>query len=406
MHVCLLNMQIEYYSPVSGGAIAAVTMEYARNLEAMGHRVTVLTALNGDEPYREGEVVPLAVRTRDSLSFIERRISDLRRKMNSWDYPYYEYYMRSFKGALARLSPAPDVVLLHNDLVSARYIKQALPRTKVALMLHNETRTVQRDKKKALAAVDAFLPLGDYIRNWTASAHPVPTAKLAPIRNGVDIDTFKPRAAYLDAASPVRVLFVGRIDPNKGPDIAADAVAQLRKEGLPVTLTVAGGLWFYGHGREMEDPYFRLLKIKMDVAGADYRGHVNRNRIPELMRGHDIVCILSRSQEPYALVTLEAMASGCAVIASKRGGLPEASGGAAILVEPEDFESVAAALRSLVSDPELLRAQKLKSIRRAATQTWKAKTEILEGIFRQLCGAGSESAPGQRRVEEPEEAFH
>ncbi|MGA2163148.1 MAG: hypothetical protein ABSH36_01610, partial [Solirubrobacteraceae bacterium] len=51
-----------------------------------------------------------------------------------------------------------------------------------------------------------------------------------------------------------RVLFLGRIDPNKGPDIAADAVATLRAEGLQVKLTVAGGLWFYGHGREMEDP--------------------------------------------------------------------------------------------------------------------------------------------------------
>ena len=99
---------------------------------------------------------------------------------------------------------------------------------------------------------------------------------------------------------------------------------------MPISLTVAGGLWFYGHGDEMNDPYFRLLKSKMDAAEASCLGHVVRAEVPELIRDHDVVCVLSRSQEPFSLVALEAMASGCAVIASNRGGLPEACGGSGL----------------------------------------------------------------------------
>jgi len=187
-----------------------------------------------------------------------------------------------------------------------------------------------------------------------------------------------------------RVLFLGRIDPNKGPDIAADAVAALRAEGLRLSLTVAGGLWFYGHGREMEDPFFNSFNTKMEAAGADYRGHVPRARVPELVRAHDIVCVLSRSEEPFGLVALEAMASGCAVIASRRGGLPEACGGAAMLVDPDDFPAVTDALRRLVTDPALLRRTKRQSVERAARAPWAGCAQLLEeasGLRRTAAGA-------------------
>ena len=44
------------------------------------------------------------------------------------------------------------------------------------------------------------------------------------------LEAFAPRDDFLEPSIPLRVLFLGRIDPNKGPDIAADAVTRLRKE--------------------------------------------------------------------------------------------------------------------------------------------------------------------------------
>jgi glycosyltransferase involved in cell wall biosynthesis len=92
--------------------------------------------------------------------------------------------------------------------------------------------------------------------------------------------------------------------------------------------------------------------------------------VPALIREHDVVCVLSRSNEPFGLVVLEAMASGCAVIASNRGGLPEACGGAAVLVSSEDIFAVTDILRNFALDGVSLVEQKQSSKSRAVDASW------------------------------------
>lgn len=380
MQICFVNMPIEFYSPVSGGAIATVIMQMARELAGFGHKVTVLTTLDANRPYSEGSIVRIENRKGSDLDPVRRFVSRVRGKLQKFDWPCFDYYLRSVLRALQELAPAPEVVVLFNDLVSSEYVKKVLPHAKVIVWQHNEWRT-RHDIGKTIAATDVFVANSGYIRDWTAAEHGIDPKKFVLAHNGVDLQAFHPRENFLEPRDPVRVLFVGRIDPNKGPDIVADAVAALRREGWPVPLTVAGGLWFYGDTDPMTDPYFRELKGKMDAAGANYLGHVERNAVPAIVREHDIICVLSRSNEPFGLVVLEGMASGCAVVASNRGGLPEACGGAATLVDENDLTAVIAALRALVSDRNLLREQKEKSVARAARQTWRECARVLESAI-------------------------
>jgi glycosyltransferase involved in cell wall biosynthesis len=377
MHLCFVNMPIEYYSPVSGGAISTVIMNVSRELLARGHKVTVLTITNDDAVYDVGNVVPIEARRREDMHFIQRRISSIRQKIAHWDWPYFEYYLRSVSETLPRLSPVPDAVIVCNDLVSPASIKRILPHTKVFVWLHNEWRT-RFNMAETIRNTDLFFTCSEYVRQWTAKTHGLSLDKIVVCHNGVDCDFFTPPADMETPRNPVRVLALGRIDPNKGPDIAADAVAALRAQELPVSLTVAGGLWFYGHGNEMSDPFFCKLKTKMDAANAEYLGHVPRAGIPDLVRRHDIACVLSRSNEPFGLVALEAMAGGCAVIASNRGGLPEACGDAGILVDPDDFAAVTEAMRTLVTDPGVLLRTKQKSIIHAAGSPWSKCAHLFE----------------------------
>ena len=381
MHICFLNMPIEYYSPVSGGAIATIIKETAKELLLRGHKVTVLTPINGDPLYPVGEIVPLETRLRDQLSLPQRALSRLRHRAMQWDYAYYEYYRASFVSALKRLALAPEVVICFNDLVSPQYVKAILPQTKVMVDLQNEQGTRQSDLGKTIATVDTFVACSGHIRRWTQQKYGVPDAKMAVINNGIDLETFHPRPNFLEPDPCLKVLFIGRIDRNKGPDIAADAVAVLQREGLPVRLTVAGGLWFYGHGNEMADPFFRELMEKMGAVGADYRGHVTRPDVPALARSQDVVCVLSRTHDPNPLVCLEGMASGCAVIGANRGGIPDAFGEAGILVDPDDFEAVVGCLRRLAASPDELRQQKEKSVARAARASWAANVDQWERLL-------------------------
>jgi len=347
VHVCFINPPNEYYSPISGGAIATITMQHARELLRRGHQVSVLTPVNGDELYTVGQVFPIQPRQRHELSFPKRALSRVRRKLHQWDAAYYEWYMRSFVKALRQLSPAPDVIIFHNDFVSPKYAKRAIPSARVFVDLQNEQRTNQRDLGPLLQSVQRLIACSRHIHDWTMRQHNLPAGKLAIINNGIDPEAFYPRPDYLAASTPLRVLCIGRIDRNKGADIAADAIQTLQSQGIPIHLTVAGGIWFYGHGNEMSDPYFRELKQKMDLIKADYLGHIIRPNVPELVRNHDVVCVLSRTNDPNPLVCLEAMASGCAVVGSNRGGIPDACGEASLLIDPDNRPAVEAALQRL-----------------------------------------------------------
>jgi glycosyltransferase involved in cell wall biosynthesis len=393
MHVCFLNMPIEYYSPVSGGAVATILMETARELQTAGHQVTVLTATNADPVYPVGTVVPIRNCNRDNLNFLQRRIAAAQRRLHHWDWPYYGHYKSAFTAALRRLSPAPDAIILFNDLVSAKYLRKILRRAKILVWLQNEQRTNQPDISQTVAATDAFLTCSQYIKDFTCATHGISPSKVVVAHSGVDLAAFRLADDFPSRRDRLRALFVGRIDPNKGPDLAVDAVAALRAEGIAVNLTVAGGVWFYGNGKEMRDPFFRKLKTKMDSVSTTYLGHVSRPDLPPIVRRHDVALVLSRSNEPFGLVALEAMASGCAVIASNRGGLPEACGGAAILVNPDDLGAIVGHLRRLATDPAELRMWKMRSVARAAKSPWSATADVVHKALGDAAAAMPFPAP-------------
>ena len=235
--------------------------------------------------------------------------------------------------------------------------------------------------------IDRYAVVSEYVRAAAVRTFAFMEPKIAVLPNGINTETFHPRPDYLEPQSPIGVLFIGRINYDKGPDIAADAVAALRREGIPLALTIAGGTWFYGHNQQ--DPYLRSLLNKIDAAGGKYLGHVVRNDLPELLRQHDVAFVPSRWNEPSGNVVLENMASGLAVVASNRGGIPEVCGSAGILADPGDLPSMITVLRNLATSPFALAAEKRKSVARAAECTWKKRADELLKII----GGGRGAAP-------------
>ena len=345
--------------------------------------MSVLTTVDKNPTYAVGTVIEIEYKESAKLPPLLRLLSRIRGKLNSWDWPCFDYFLSSVMRGICSLETMPDVVIVFNDLASPEYLKRILPDAKVVVWLHNECRT-RHDIYRTIDSTDLFVANSGYIREWSIATHRIPKDRFVVALNGVDLKAFFPRDAYLSENLPVKVLFIGRIDPNKGPDIVADAVATLRGEGLQVSLTIAGGLWFYGSSDPMSNPYFRTLKAKMHAAGADYLGHVDRHNVPQVVRAHDVVCVLSRTQEPFGLVVLEAMASGCVVIASRRGGLPEACGEAGILVNECDFQTVCDELRRLVREQTKLNESKEESLARARRQSWSECASVLETAIRNL----------------------
>lgn len=379
MHIAYVNLIIEYYSPFSGGALSTCAMQQAKNLISLGHEVSILTPVDGNPTYEIGNVIRVDTRQRHELSLTARLLNKLRMRWQHWDWPYYNYYAASVRKELKKLSP--DYAICFNDLHIVSHVKKACASTKTIVYLQNEAKTRRPDLHATVADVDAFICVSSFVKNSLIKGFPVPESKAFVLLNGADQRVFVPSGSEKNCSSALEVLYVGRVNQEKAPDIVVDAVAKLRAEGLDINLTVAGSVWWYGTDREMQDPYFNGLAKKISRIQATRLGHVDRNRMPEVFRAADVVVIPSRWNDPCPLVIAEAMNSGCAVIASNRGGIPEACGNAALIADPDDPSSFVEALRRVANDRGLLLHLKRASRQRGEELTWSNNTNQLLSIL-------------------------
>ncbi len=370
MRILFLTTPRECFSPVSGGAVATVVEAVARRCAALGHDVVVASRCDKAAIYDTVPVVSLGAVPwpRTPVERARWAVGAAQNRLRGWHWPAYRHYLRSLRSAVAAMEP-PDLVVNHNDPFTTPYVRRWLPGVPVALWVHNELGA------RSLAALDrappdAVIAVSAYIRDrLVATSHTAPEA-VTVIHNGIDLEVFHPRPDFDQPSRPVRVLAIGRLDPTKGTDIVARAVARLRASGHDMALTVVGSPWFRETPGAGVSPWVAQLLAEVAAAGGTHRPHVPRDTVPAIIRTHDVGCVLSRWNDPFPLTVLELMASGCAVVGSPRGGIPEAAGGAATLVDPDDIEAVTAALGALADDPARLVQEKRRAVERAAAADW------------------------------------
>src|ERR1700728_4082537 len=128
------------------------------------------------------------------------------------------------------------------------------------------------------------------------------------------------RAIGLDASSGPLLLFVGRIQPLKGADVAVRALAAVRASGIEhAQLVVVGGP--SGPRGEAELASLHVLAESLDVADdVRFMPPQPHELLSTFYRAADCCLVPSRS-ESFGLVALEASACGTPVVASAVGGL-------------------------------------------------------------------------------------
>jgi D-inositol-3-phosphate glycosyltransferase len=177
---------------------------------------------------------------------------------------------------------------------------------------------------------------------------------------GVDLDVFTP-GAQADARRRIGVparghllLFVGRIQPLKAPDLLLHAAAALlrRDPALRETLTVAVVGGPSGSGLDRPDA---LVKLAADLGISDvvlFRPPVPRELLADWYRAATAVIVPSHS-ESFGLVAVEAQACGTPVVASAVGGLRTAvaDGRSGVLIGSRDPTAYANVLERLLTEP-------------------------------------------------------
>jgi len=182
-----------------------------------------------------------------------------------------------------------------------------------------------------------------------------------------------------------QLLYLGRMDPRKGVDVAVDALAHLPDEARLV---------LQGRGDER---YIEELKR----AGASRVSFSQRprNELPGVYAEADVVLFPVQWEEPWGLVPLEAMAVGRPVVATGTGGGREyfRHEQNCLIYEPRDSpEALAAAVRRLAEDPELRERLRVGGFETAACYTEHLHNEAVEAAL--LDWAGSTAGLGERRI--------
>jgi len=189
------------------------------------------------------------------------------------------------------------------------------------------------------------------------------------------------QALGLPADAPV-LLFVGRIQPLKGPDVAVRALARLGRPDA-ILLLVGGASGTEG---DLEVALLHRLIDELGVADqvrfvAPQPHHI----LSTYYRAADVVVVPSRS-ESFGLVALEASACGVPVVASAVGGLLTLvdHGESGFLVPDRDPEVFARHITELLDDPALAARLGANGARRARSYTWGLAAARLRRLYGDL----------------------
>jgi len=222
--------------------------------------------------------------------------------------------------------------------------------------------------------------------------------KVRVVPPGVDLGLFTPgdmAAARAQVGLPQDahvLLFVGRIQPLKAPDVLLKAAADLlsRRPELRQKLVVAvlGGPSGSGLGKPRAlNELAQQLGI---VAQVRFVPPVGRATLAQWYRAADLVAVPSYS-ESFGLVAIEAQACGTPVVAAAVGGLPTAVGDSGLLINGHETTDWSAGLEGLLDDPDRRAALSRKGVEHASQFSWERTTDRLLEVYTESMIARTES---------------
>ena len=324
-HIAILLSHREVYQAEGAGAVTscvrdmAACSRYRERIVVLGDPVSV--------PFAETRFLPVA----KAAWFYGRRTAR---------------YAQGAANALSALQPA--LVEVHNRPSYIERLKKTLPDIPLVLYLHNDPQSMRgfktpAERMRVLQQVAEVVCVSGYIRGrLLAGLSPQElsqelsqklASKVRVVLNGVDTAAITPHS---DRLRRKEILFVGRLIPEKGSLLFAQA-AVLARARVPDWRFVMIGAWGFTNDESPKE-YEKQVIAEMQKLGnqGEMTGYLPRRAALDRLAEGAISVISSLWEEPCSLAAIEAMASGCAVIATRRGGLSEVVGDAGFLIDQDD----------------------------------------------------------------------
>ncbi|MFW5691505.1 MAG: glycosyltransferase family 4 protein, partial [Chloroflexota bacterium] len=229
----------------------------------------------------------------------------------------------------------------------------------------------------AVRRADHILAVSEATRQDLITMLSVPADRITVQPHGVD-PRYQPQsveAVRLLGLPNTYLLHVGTLEPRKNIPALLDAYTRLDD---PPPLVLAGQVgWLF------DETLARIKQMQADHVPVILRDDIADAALPALYSGA-LALVIPSFYEGFGLPALEAMACGTPVIASNTSSLPEVVGDAGRLIDPQDVEALAGALRVATTDAGWRGEASTRGLARAAAFTWARSARIALDVYHRV----------------------
>jgi glycosyltransferase involved in cell wall biosynthesis len=425
--------ETSYVSFSKGGSVEIWIHEVARRLAQSCEVVTYSTRGSlPEEEWCDG------VRYRRVFDWTEELLSRFgkmkgakhaARKLHDFHSGFY-YIGYSLAVAKDLRSQRCDIIHIINLSQYAPIFRRFNPKAKIALNMRCEWLT-QLDRRLVdarLEKVDLVIGNSEYVTNKIRSAFPRFAGRCQTVWNGTDPDYFVPGKSRIERSGRAvkRLLFVGRISPEKGIHVLIDAMPLVLERFPQAQLEIIGPV-----GQVLPrdcivdldgDPEVQRLssfydgveyhdQLKAQVRSLCLESHVHFHwglPHPELLNHYQAadVFVFPSISESFGVPVIEAMACGTPVVAGRAGGIPElvVPGKTGLLVERGNPRQLADAILKILLDSSLARS--MGEWGRKRVQDHFSWQNVVENLLSQYQGSLSGSASKSDTLTRSAESTH
>lgn len=378
MRICFVSQ--EYPPETARGGLGTQTYAKAHGLSRLGHEVVVVSAAKGGvcTELSDGNItviripgfhprMPVYTDAAAWITYSSEVAAEVARLHGGEPLDLIDFAEWGGEGFVHLLNRSewnyiPTTVQLHGPIVMfAKVVGWPAPGSE----LYRIGRLME---ETSVRLADAVYSSSHYTKQWCVTEYGLDGSRIPVLHTGVDTERFRPGLAPKEERPTI--LFVGRVDRQKGVDVLLDAACILAAEvpGLRLRLigdgntALAAQLTCLARNRGFDD----LVEV---------RGYVTHDKLPvELNRGH-VLAVPSSGEGGPGFAYLEAMASGLPVIACREGGAAEliTDRETGWLVGDRNVPELVEALRWFLTNPQACRRMGLQARKRVLDSADSAK---------------------------------
>ncbi|MGI0492606.1 glycosyltransferase family 4 protein [Alkalinema pantanalense CENA528] len=412
MKIAIVNQPWGDLNPENpSGSIPILIHETAQRLASLGHEIYI---------FNRGKWLQTTKRHKNIVYrylpiLLDKVVLKILSKLPIWSStnPLFAskltYFSYGLQLAMALRTMGCDIVHIHNFSQLIPIVRWLNPKIKIVLHMHCEwlTKLDQTLLAPRLHQTNLIIGCSEFITNGIRQRFPEIADRCHTVLNGVNTSYFRPannRSSAPPSTQPLKILYIGRLSPEKGIHVLLDAFEQVHRQFPDVQLDVIGPQEVLPMGFLIDmddDPQVLALERfypesewqqylhqwqRSRPAGQQVRfvGNVKFYDLPQHYQTADLFVFPSVCNEAFGLPVAEAMAAGLPVIVSDKGALPELVQNHAQgqVVPAHDANALAAGIVELLEKSQQRQTLAIENRQRAVVDfDWQPLIQRLEFLY-------------------------